>query len=103
GFSWGPSGNQDIMFGCASYEGGFNTMKYCNEEYDRLHQEMIREFDDERRREMQIQLSNMVNDDAPIGIIRFTIANTGHNVRLKNYYANDFGFLWSIPWVYIQE
>lgn len=103
GFSWGPSGNQDIMFGCASYEGGFNTMRYCNEEYDRLHQEMIREFDDERRREMQIQLSNMVNDDAPIGIIRFTIANTGHNVRLKNYYANDFGFLWSIPWVYIQE
>ena len=31
------------MFNTASYEGGFNHMKYSNEEFDRLDEEQLRE------------------------------------------------------------
>ena len=37
------------MFNTASYEGGFNHMKYSNEEFDRLDEEQLRELDPEKR------------------------------------------------------
>ena len=35
-FSWDASFIQDAMFGCDQYEGGFNMVKYCNEQVDAL-------------------------------------------------------------------
>ena len=40
------------MFACDQYEGGFNMVKYCNEEVDEINDEAKRTFDEEARREL---------------------------------------------------
>ena len=44
GFSWDATFIQDAMFSCDSYEGGFNMVKYCNEEVDALNARAKRTF-----------------------------------------------------------
>ena len=43
------------MFGCDQYEGGFNMVKYCNEEVDALNEQAKRTFEEEARRELLIE------------------------------------------------
>ena len=67
GFSWDATFIQDAMFGCDQYEGGFNMVKYCNEELDEINAEAKRTFDEEARRELLIEASNIVNDESAGG------------------------------------
>ena len=55
------------MFGCDQYQVGFNDMKYCNPELDEINDQAKRTFDEEARRELLIQASNIVNDEQPVG------------------------------------
>ena len=104
GFGWDPSGDQGPMFTCAAQEGGFNYQSYCNEEYDALQEQQLRELDPAARRELLIQQSQIAWRDQPVGIFRFAVGRTGVNVdRVRNYYANGIGFIWSLPWTYIVE
>jgi len=103
GFSWGPSGDQGPMFACNQIEGGFNREGYCNEEYDALQDQQLRELDPEARRELLIQQSQIVWRDLPVGIFRFAVGRTAVNDRLQNYYVNDYSFIWSFPFVWVQE
>src|SRR5215207_441316 len=64
-FFWGPTFIQDAMFDCEQYQVGFNDMKYCNEELDAIFDEAKRTFDEEARRELLIEASNIVNEDLP--------------------------------------
>ena len=56
------------MFGCDQYQVGFNDMKYCNPELDEINDQAKRTFDEEARRELLIQASNIVNDEQPVGV-----------------------------------
>jgi peptide/nickel transport system substrate-binding protein len=103
GFSWGPDGGQGPMFTCAAQEGGFNREGYCNPEYDELEEQQLRELDPEARREILIQQSQIVWRDLPVGIFRFAVGRTAVNDRLQNYYVNDYSFIWSFPFVWVQE
>lgn len=103
GFNWDVTGSQETMFACTSYEGGFNVMKYCNEEWDRLNAEQKKTLDPAKRRELLIQLSNIANEDLPVGIISFRKDRTGHTTRLVDFYPNGFGLLWSLPFVSLGE
>jgi peptide/nickel transport system substrate-binding protein len=100
GFSWGPTGDQGPMFSC---EGGFNREGYCNPEYDALQEQQLGELDPEKRRELLIQQSLIVWRDLPVGIFRFAVGRTAVNERVQNYYVNDYSFIWSFPFVWIQE
>ena len=59
------------MFGCDQYQVGFNDMKYCNPELDKINDQAKRTFDEEARRELLIQASNIVNDEQPVGVLLF--------------------------------
>jgi ABC-type transport system substrate-binding protein len=96
--SWTPDGGQGALFSCAAYEGGFNVVRYCNEEFDRLEDQQLAELDPARRRELLIQQTNIVNDDLPVAIFRFAVGRTG-----QNFYPNGYGLLWSLPFVWIDE
>jgi len=91
GFAWDPSGNQGAMFACAEYDGGFNLMRYCNPRYDELDERQLRELDPATRRELQIALANIVNDDLPIGILRFAQHAAGASTRVHNFHPNGYG------------
>jgi peptide/nickel transport system substrate-binding protein len=104
GFSWVADPDQKTMFACDQYMGGFNSGRYCNEAYDELAYAADRELDPERRNEILIEASQIVWDDLPIGILRFSEAVDAATVRMVNYYPNDYAYtIWSMPWVFLSE
>jgi len=105
-FNWTPpTWDQGPMFRTDSYEGGFNYAKYSNPEFDRLDDEQRLEQDVERRIDLLIQQSNIVNEDLPVGILLFRDQRVAYSDRLGNYHATTRfpSHLWSLPWVYVQE
>ncbi|MBA2467852.1 MAG: hypothetical protein H0V37_00430 [Chloroflexia bacterium] len=102
GFNWSPDGAQIAMYGCESTPpAGFNSMRYCNEEFDRLETAAITELDPEARIDLLIEASNIVNDEAATGITVFRQNIYTSSPRLHNYTPNGYGVVWSIgkTWV----
>ncbi|MBA2518443.1 MAG: hypothetical protein H0V24_02135 [Chloroflexia bacterium] len=104
GFSWSPDGGQGIMFRCDSFSPqGFNSMRYCNEEYDALDDMQQRELEPDARVDLLIELSNIVNDDAANGILVFRQEMSGATGRVHNFFPSGFTFPWSIPYIWVEE
>jgi peptide/nickel transport system substrate-binding protein len=104
GFVWGPDGGQGIMFRCDSFAPqGFNSMRYCNEEYDALDDMQLRELDPEARVDLLIELSNIVNDDAANGILVFRQEMSGYTTRVHNFFPSGFTFTWTLPYVWVEQ
>jgi ABC-type transport system substrate-binding protein len=97
-FGWDASFLQDSMFGCDQYEGGFNVVRYCNEAVDALNAEAMRTFDEEARRELVIEATNLINEDLPVAVLHFDNTNIGYSARLQNYvpsaWGTDFTYVW---------
>jgi peptide/nickel transport system substrate-binding protein len=100
---WGLSvdGDQSNLFSCDAYRNGQNFIRYCNEQWEQLNQQQKREFDRAARTELLIQQSEIVWEEQPVGPIRFGIARTGYNTRIHNFYPNGYGFLWSLPYLWV--
>lgn len=95
GFTWSVSGGQGTMFRCDSLTpAGFNSMHYCNEEYDRLDDEQAAELDLARRVEILIDQTNIINDDVAIGALVFRQAIVGNQPRIHNFFPNGYSVLW---------
>jgi peptide/nickel transport system substrate-binding protein len=102
GFTWGVDGDQGVMFRSdAVPPDGFNRARYSNPEYDRLNDEQLTELDVERRRQLLIDQSNIVNDDAAVGIMFFTKTIVGSAPRLHNFHPNGYSQIWSINWLWL--
>jgi peptide/nickel transport system substrate-binding protein len=87
------------MFGCDQYQVGFNDMKYCNPELDAINDEARRTFDQDARRELLIQASNIVNDEQPVGIMYFLQDHDAYSDRLQNYSPSTWGVDLSQVWI----
>jgi peptide/nickel transport system substrate-binding protein len=103
GFNWDPDGDQSSMFHTDSYGGGFNLVKYSNPAYDELADAAKRELDEEKRVDMLIQASDIVNEDLPLAVMWFRIDATAYNSQLRNFTPNGVNLLWSVPYVWIQS
>jgi peptide/nickel transport system substrate-binding protein len=98
-----PDGSQGLLFTCDAMTTGFNYSSYCNKDYDALDAQQLREFDPAKRVQMQVELSQMVWRDLPIGPIRFGVYRTGYSTTLHNFFPNGYGFLWSLPFVWVDS
>jgi peptide/nickel transport system substrate-binding protein len=98
-----PDGSQGLLFTCDAMTTGFNFSSYCNKDYDALDARQLREFDPAKRVQMQIQLSQLIWQDLPIGPIRFGVYRTGYSTTLHNFFPNGYGFLWSLPFVWVDS
>ncbi len=96
-------GSQGYVFRCDSIATGFNITSYCNQNYDALDEQQIREFDPATRDAMQGQLSQMVWTDLPVLPIRFGEARTGYSSTIHNFFPNGYGFLWSLSYVWVEQ
>ncbi len=102
GFNWSPDGAQIAMYGCEfTPPSGFNSMRYCNEEFDRLETAAIGELDPAARIDLIIEASNIANDEVATGIIVFRQSIVGSSPRLNNFTPNGYSTVWSIgkTWV----
>jgi peptide/nickel transport system substrate-binding protein len=104
GFSWDPTGDQSAMFRTDSYKNSFNAMKYSNPAVDAAMDAASRELDYNKRIDLLIEATNLVNEDLPIGCLWFRQDRTGYQTRLKNFEPNgNGGLLWWLPYGYIDE
>src|SRR5215218_4613073 len=99
GFNWDATFIQDRMFACNQYEGGFNMVKYCNEQVDELNERAKRTFDEEARRELLIEASNIVNDELPVAVSHFSKAIIGYREELQNFEPSTWGVDLSYVWI----
>ena len=99
GFNWDATFIQDAMFGCDQYQVGFNDMKYCNPELDKINDQAKRTFDDDARRELLIEASNIVNDEQPIAVLYFSQDHSAYSDRLQNYTPGPWGVDLSYVWI----
>jgi peptide/nickel transport system substrate-binding protein len=105
GFQWSVDGGQIDMFGCDFIPPqGFNSMRYCNPEYDELAIAANKELDPEKRVEMLIEASNIVNDEMAAGYLVFRQEINGSRKTLHNYLPNGYSHLWGISlyWTEVQ-
>jgi len=100
GFGWDATFIQDAMFGCKQVPPtGFNMVKYCNERVDELNAQAKRTFDEDARRELIIEATNIVNDDLPVAVMQFSKRNLGYSDRLQNYTPGPWGADLSYVWI----
>ena len=91
GFSWDATFIQEAMFACNQYGVGFNDMKYCNPELDKLFLQMDSELDQAKRVELMTQAANIVNDEQPVGIIYYAKTIAAWNTRVHNQFPGPWG------------
>jgi peptide/nickel transport system substrate-binding protein len=97
GFQWDATFIQDAMFGCDQYKVGFNDMMYCNPELDEIFAQARATFDEAARRELLIEASNIVNEEAPVMVTHFSRGILAYNTRVHNYIPST----WPIPVDYV--
>lgn len=101
--SWDTTGNQGVLFRCdAVPPSGFNTMRYCNEAYDALDDQQVRELDPVERRDMLIQLANIVNDDQAISVLVFNKSVQANLPRVHNFRPVGYNPWWSLPLTWVE-
>lgn len=98
-----PLADQSAMFGTEGYKSGFNFMKYSNPDYDKVNAEAVKEVDPQKRFDLFVEASNLVNDDVPVIIFWYRSARTGFSKRMVNFTPVSGNFLWSLPWVAVAE
>lgn len=100
GYTWDPMGSQGTVFRTDSIGAGYNSMHYSNPEYDRLDDLQLRELDFEKRIDLLIEQSNLLNEDVAAGFIVFRQRVTGAQSTLHNFRPNGYNAWWFIPYLW---
>jgi len=104
GFSWSVDPDQSAMFATNSLPpAGFNSMAYSNPAYDELVPVQNAELDHEKRIQILVDQTNIVNDDVAAGVTVFRKSVYGNGPRVHNFVPNGFGTVWSIPYVWVEN
>lgn len=91
GFNWDPDPDQQSMWATQSYGGGFNLGKYSNPQVDDILAKALVELDQEKRKQLYIQMQNILADEVPSVILYFSQRLDGINKRLHNFFPNAVG------------
>ena len=104
GFSWDVFGGQGDMYRCDAVPlAGFNDMRYCNPRYDELDDLQRRELDQQKRIDILIEQTNIINDEQANSVIVFAKNVVGSQPRLHNFFPNGYDTFWSIPYVWVEQ
>lgn len=95
GFSWGVDPDQSTMWATESYKGGFNLNKYSNPQVDQIVKQALSELDQEKRKQLYIQMQNIIADEAPSVILYFTQTPAAVNKRVHNLFPNAVSVRWN--------
>ncbi|MGB3329626.1 MAG: ABC transporter substrate-binding protein, partial [Thermomicrobiales bacterium] len=99
---YAPDGNTGLLFRTdAAYPAGYNMAFYSNPEFDRLDDAQLREMDPAARRKLLIQQSNVVNNDAPWGLIAYMQSVVGTHPRVHNFVPTGIDTFWTLSKVWI--
>jgi peptide/nickel transport system substrate-binding protein len=88
GFSWGVDPDQTTMWATDQYTGGFNDNKYSNPQVDQHLAQGLTETDQNKRKQIYIQMQNIVMEDLPTAILDFPKSIAVVNKRVHNFFPN---------------
>ncbi|HEX5506740.1 MAG TPA: ABC transporter substrate-binding protein [Thermomicrobiales bacterium] len=95
GFQWDIDPDQSTMWKSGSYTGGFNMNKYANPQVDKLCDEGLTTLDQAKRKQIYIQMQNLVMDDLPSLILDFPQGTAAVNKRVHNLDPNAINIRWN--------
>ncbi|HEX5506738.1 MAG TPA: ABC transporter substrate-binding protein [Thermomicrobiales bacterium] len=95
GFSWGTDPDQTTMWATSAQEGGFNMNKYSNKEVDKLLEEGLSELDQAKRKQIYVQMQNIIEEDIPNNILFFPQTTVAVNKRVHNLNPNAINIRWN--------
>ncbi len=88
GFSWGVDPDQTTMWDTKQHTSGFNSYKYTNPMVDKLLTDGLRTLDQEKRKQIYVDMQNLVLADAPALVSDFPKGIYAVNKRVKNRIPN---------------
>jgi peptide/nickel transport system substrate-binding protein len=88
GFNWTVDPDQQTMWDSKQHGQGFNLYSYKNPKVDQLLNDGLHTLDQEKRKQIYIDMQNLVLADAPAMIIDFPKRIVGVNKRVKNLVPN---------------
>ena len=104
GFTWDTDPDQGTMFRTdAKVPAGFNLTAYSNPEYDRLNDLQNFELDFEKRIELIIEQTNIVNDDVATCVTTFNKTIQSASPRVNNYFPNAYSKYWSYGYTWLSQ
>ncbi len=103
GFAWGVDPDQTTMWATESYTGGFNYNKYSNPRVDQLLAQALSELNQERRRQLYIEMQNVLMDEVPNLIIDFPQGLAAVNKRVHNLKPNAINTRWAAHTWWVEE
>jgi peptide/nickel transport system substrate-binding protein len=88
GFSWGVDPDQQTMWDTKQHGPGFNSYGYSNPKVDQLLNDGLHTLDQEKRKQIYIDMQNQVIADAPALVSDFPKGIIAVNKRVKNRIPN---------------
>ncbi|HET8626794.1 MAG TPA: ABC transporter substrate-binding protein, partial [Thermomicrobiales bacterium] len=95
GFSWGTDPDQSTMWTTDAQTGGFNMNKYSNKQVDQLLAQGLTTLDQAKRKQLYIQMQNIIADELPNFILFFTQATAAVDKRVHNLLPNAINIRWN--------
>jgi len=103
GFSWGTDPDQTIMWDAKQHGPGFNNYDYMSDKVDSLLKQGLQTLDQEKRKQIYVDMQNQVLADAPALVSDFPKGIIGVNKRVKNRIPNgvagsdrNYAYLWYV-------
>ncbi len=103
GFSWDVDPDQTTMWATESYEGGFNSGKYSNPKVDQLLAQGLSELDREKRKQIYLEMQNIIMDEVPNFIIDFPQALAAVSKRVHNLRPNAIFTRWNTETWWVED
>jgi len=88
GFSWGVDPDQTTMWDTSQHGAGFNSYHYSNPMVDMLLHQGLHVLDQDKRKQIYLDMQNMVVADAPALVSDFPQGLAAINKRVKNRIPN---------------
>ncbi len=95
GFAFGVDPDQTTFWTTDAYTGGFNRAKYSNPRVDELFARALSELDRERRRQLYIEVQNIIMEDLPQLVVDFPQGLAAVNKRVHNLKPNAINTRWA--------
>ncbi len=103
GFTLDIDPDQTGLWATASYPGAFNFGRYSNRQVDDLLTRGLGEFDQEKRRQIYIEMQNLVVDELPAMILHFGQSSAVVNRRVHNLKPNAINHHWNAHLWWVED
>ena len=103
GWGWYIDPDQSWFFGTeAAPPAGYNYARYSNPAYDAITPVANTELDRQKRIDLIVEQTNLVNDDAAAGFLVFRKSILGAGARVHNFVPIAFEPFRSIPYIWLE-